>query len=501
MKILYIPLDERPCNYEIPQMVVESKHEIELIVPPIEYLGNKKKSADLDQLWDYVNENIKDVDAAVLNIDMLLFGGLIPSRVHNLNDDVVDGYFNNLKNLKSLNPKLNLYVSECIMRSPQYDSSDEEPDYYADYGRALHRNAFLKDKKEREELTEKENKELNEISIPKEIQEDYEWRRDFNLSYNLQVAGLVKEGLIDFLVIPQDDSAEFGYTAIAQKEVVTYLSDNNLESRVNIYPGADEVGTSLLARCLNDYHKRKTAVYAFYSSTLGPTIIPNYEDRPMNENLKYHLDVTNSYLVDNPSDADFILAINSPGKIMEEAFNQSTRDISYTSFRNLLYFVKEIERYIEQGYKVSICDSAFSNGGDLQLIKFLDERDLLDKLLAYAGWNTNSNTLGTVLGSSIYGYDEASSNHYHHLVYRLLEDVFYQSYARQEVDKNYLPKLGISYYDFQDKQAMVESKIGELIKVRYNNLNVSRTLPIEKLEITLPWSRMFEIGMDIKIKH
>lgn len=219
----------------------------------------------------------------------------------------------------------------------------------------------------------------------------------------------------------------------------------------------------------------------------------------MHENLKYHLSVTNSYLVDNPKDADFILAINSPGKIMEEAFYQDSRDISYTSFRNLSYFVEQIERFIEDGYKVSICDSAFSNGGDLQLIKFLDEKSLYDKLIGYAGWNTNSNTLGTVLGMSIYGFDENNNNHHHHLIYRLLEDVYYQSFARQKVVDEYLPKLEISYYDFKDKQDLVEEKIEELLILRYNELNISKRLPINNLDVNMPWKRMFEIGMDLDL--
>lgn len=501
MKVLYVPLDERPCNYEIPQHIVRGNDEVNLIIPQIDLLGEKKRSAPMEKLWAFVNEKIEDVDAAVLSIDSLLFGGLIPSRIHHLDDHTVSRYLDNLRNLKKLNPKLKIYAFECIMRSPQYDSSEEEPDYYEDYGYVLHRKAYLEDKKNRDGLNDKEKIELEEIKIPKEIINDYEWRRNFNLKYNLEVAKLVDEDLIDFLVIPQDDSSEYGYTAIAQKEVVNYLTEYNLESKINIYPGADEVGSSLLARCLNDMKKRETKVYAFYSSTLGPSIVPNYEDRPMHENLKYHIDVTGSVLVDKVEDADFVLAINSPGKVMEEAFDQSNRDITYTSHRNLLYFVKEIERYIEKGYPLAICDSAFSNGGDLQLIKFLDERNLLNKVLAYAGWNTNSNTLGTILSNSIYIFDQAEEKRYEHLVYRILEDVFYQSYVRQFVVNHYLSQLGISYYDFDDKQELVEAKIEELLEMRYNNLEMSNIIKLDSIEVWMPWKRMFEIGQRIKIKY
>lgn len=42
MKTLLIPLDERPCNYQYPQMIAQTNHQIELIVPPQSLLGNKK---------------------------------------------------------------------------------------------------------------------------------------------------------------------------------------------------------------------------------------------------------------------------------------------------------------------------------------------------------------------------------------------------------------------------------------------------------------------------
>ncbi|CAM3649550.1 DUF4127 domain-containing protein [Erysipelothrix urinaevulpis] len=500
MKILYIPLDERPCNYEIPQQIVKGNDAVELIVPPIELLGEKKISADIKKLWHFVEENISQVQGAVLSIDTLLFGGLIPSRIHHLSQEDVEWSINKIRNLKKLNPTLNLYAFECIMRSPQYDSSEEEPDYYETHGYALHRRAYLKDKENRDSLTDIEMKELKEIEIPENYLQDYEWRRDFNLNYNLEVARLVKEGILDFLVIPQDDSSEYGYTAIAQQKVVKYLSQHDLESKINIYPGADEVGTSLLARCLNDTKNRLTKVYAFYSSTLGPTIVPNYEDRPMHENLKYHLDVTQSMLVNSPEEADFILAINAPGKVMEEAFDQQNRDITYTSHRNLLYFVKEINRLIDKGYQVSICDSAFSNGGDLQLIKYLDEFELFDKLLAYAGWNTNSNTLGTVLGSSIYFFDQAYENRHEPIIYRLLEDGFYQAEVRQEIVNAYLPIHGLSYYNFKDKQALVEEEIAKLIQIRYNELKLAQVIKIETINVWMPWKRMFEVGLNLKIK-
>ena len=39
-----------------------------------------------------------------------------------------------------------------------------------------------------------------------------------------------------------------------------------------VYPGADEVGFTLLARAYNDYHQLTPKVYVHFASTFGPQI-------------------------------------------------------------------------------------------------------------------------------------------------------------------------------------------------------------------------------------
>lgn len=169
------------------------------------------------------------------------------------------------------------------MRTPKYSSSDEEPDYYEHWGRELFLRAYLLDKEKREKLTEDEAKQLSEIQekLPKEHIEDYETRRVFNSNMNLQMLDLVQEGVLTFMSIPQDDSSEFGYTAIDQSAVVTKREQLRLYKKVHMYPGADEVGATLLARVYNDLKGQKPKIFPIWSSTLGPQLVPMYEDRPL----------------------------------------------------------------------------------------------------------------------------------------------------------------------------------------------------------------------------
>ncbi|MGL4671520.1 DUF4127 family protein, partial [Cetobacterium sp.] len=82
-KILYVPLDERPCNYLFPTMIEKMSSEVDLIIPEKEMLSKKKVAADVDKLWDWVFHNAENSEYAILSLEMLIYGGLLPSRLHN----------------------------------------------------------------------------------------------------------------------------------------------------------------------------------------------------------------------------------------------------------------------------------------------------------------------------------------------------------------------------------------------------------------------------------
>jgi hypothetical protein len=136
MKTLFIPLDERPCNYIFPQLLVTHKTDVHICIPPIELLGHKKSPADTKKLSEFLISHVKDCDNLVLSIDMLLYGGLIPSRLHHLSEKEVNERLDIVHQIKNINPHIKIYAFHCIMRAPSYNSSEEEPDYYEDFGYA-----------------------------------------------------------------------------------------------------------------------------------------------------------------------------------------------------------------------------------------------------------------------------------------------------------------------------------------------------------------------------
>ena len=504
MKILYIPLDERPCNALYPIKAAQVNQDVEIISPEPELLGQKKTPGDPAALQDFVREHFAQCDCGVFSAEMLLYGGLLPSRLHHFTEADLKGYREFLEDLHADYPEKKIYFSNLIMRTPRYNSADEEPDYYEVYGERIFRYGWLKDKANREGLTPAETTEWEDLkdAIPEAVLKDYEARRAFNVEVNLLHIELVAAGVLTFLSIPQDDSAPYGYTALDQKRVYGAIADKRLKEKIMVYPGADEVGFTLLARAFHEYREEKPNLFVRYSSTLGPELVPLYEDRPMNESLKAHVMAAGFQLVDSIDQAEFILAYNTPGKVMEESWDQLTgKDITYDSYRHLLTFLSEIENDLAAGKKIALCDSAFANGGELELVQLLDEKRLLDHLMSYKAWNTNCNSLGSSLAALAFctgNYDPRKVQE--NMLHNLFEDLFYQAIIRMTITREVLPDLGLTYFDLKEQAPKIVKLVQEqMLALAQRELRHSFSKEYTITDLAFPWNRMFEIQCEIEI--
>jgi hypothetical protein len=136
--IMYVPFDNRPVSYEYVIDTVK-KGGFDILVPPEGDLAARTRSANPDQLWEWVFAHAKEADGVVVSADTLIYGGLVASRTHEISEEVLLQRTANFKKLKELNPSLRLYVFSTIMRSPHASSGGVEPAYYETYGPAIFR--------------------------------------------------------------------------------------------------------------------------------------------------------------------------------------------------------------------------------------------------------------------------------------------------------------------------------------------------------------------------
>ncbi len=494
-KVVLLPLDERPCNTKFPTALFESQ-QLHVVTP--ERMGWAKTPADTDELAQFLFRECRGADGLVVSMDMLLYGGLVPSRIHHISREELLRRLDTLRQLKRTYPSLRIFAFDCIMRCPTYSNSQEEPDYYGRCGAEIHAFGVARHKAmlgDAEQM--RREKELRQ-QIPAGDLEDYLSRRERNLSLNLAVLDLAQEGIVDFLAIPQDDAAPYGLTALDQQKIRTAIREKRLQSRVMLYPGADELGMTLLARMVNQIENRCPSVYPLYASAGAPFVIPPFEDRPLAETVRYQIAAAGCRPAACPEQADIIMAITAPAANITGAAHQNRLDFDYDVGRSLTPFFTELCFWMDAGKPVTICDNAYTNGGDLELLSMLDASGRMMDVAGYAGWNTSSNTMGTAIAQGVRYLDRGKDQVLlDFLALRYAEDFAYDSLIRQQVTAEDLPGLGLDYFTVDAVDGKAAACVCRRLQacIRERMPSIADHICIKGVK--MPWKRMFEADIDV----
>jgi hypothetical protein len=381
------------------------------------------------------------------------------------------------------------------MRCPSYDNADEEPDYYEHYGARLFAYGVAKHRVQLG-LAPEEEAETLKGQIPEAVLEDFEVRRAINRTLNMETVRYYTEGDLDALVFPQDDSAPLGYTAIDQMQIRRAIQEAGMTDEILLYSGADEVALSLTARMLNDMKGQHPRVYVKYAADAAKHMIPKYEGVRLSTTIGFHILSAGCIPVEQEEAADVIMVVTAADEQMEEAFDQPSISPHYNAERNMAEIMRYIRENLSKGKRVVLTDNAYSNGGELDFIRMLNKHGILMDVSAYAGWNTNGNTLGTVLAQAVYDFyygDTQQKKNF--LVERYLEDVGYCSYARGLVTKEISAEECNAFTTEEGALAVANRARKHLEEFKEHYLSsIADYLRIT--HVSMPWKRMFEVRLD-----
>ena len=492
-KILYIPHDNRPVVFEQTIQAIEGAG-YKVITPPNELLGNRDNLGDPEKLWEWLNKNTKkDIKAAIISSDSLLYGSLVASRKHNFEKEIIDERLELFKEFRKDHKKLPIYVFGSIMRTPRSAAASgyEEPDYYRNYGGNIFRYTALKDKLEMEGLSKRESKELAflEKLIPTRAIEDWMGRRKKNFSANEKLIDMTRQKIFNCLLLGRDDNAPYSQTHLENR----YLSRYGATIEKNIYQtisGIDEVGIILLTRAINDKSKKVPTVFVKYNWGRGPDTIPAYSDEKIDTTIDAEILALSAKRISNESSADLILTVNTnPRGLTFESGSSinDSRNISETK-----YIVDSVQEYVDAGKAVAVADISFANGSDNSLMEQLKDRNLLFKINAYAGWNTPTNSTGFVLSEGLLSKKMTATNKKDILITRYLDDWAYQANIREIISSQLDWMRGQGLYDsLDDKRERVSLNCSNLMNHFVEN-NLSGFGINKNLRVEFPWNRMFE---------
>ena len=438
MKIGFVPIDNRPVCYTLPKLIAGIDENIELYLPNREWLGDLTKYANTEKIFDWL-KNLPKLDAIVLSLDTVAYGGLISSRRCT---DTYEEIKEKIEKLKEILSEKNakIYAFSSIMRISNNNINEEEKDYWAQYGKKIFNYSYCIDKFGT--MCKKE--------IPDEILEDYLQTRNRNFEINKIYLEWQKEGFFETLVFSKDDCAEYGFN-VQEAKALEKLGGF-------VKTGADEIPLSLLSRAIQGEIK----IAPIFLEPEYKNLISNYEDISIEKSVLGQIDLAGCKVTDIDS-ADILLFINNfidhQGEIVMQVNTEPFKGIWQTPSKPYM-----------------IADVRFANGADNNLVRQFEEFD--EKFYGYSAWNTSANTLGSLIcGAKIkFLAQKYNQDAFDRLqTTRLLDDWAYQANVRQTK-----PNL----QHLKSEMQKYENKVARLTNKEYN------------INYKFPWNRLFEVEIE-----
>ena len=407
MKICFIPIDKRPVCYNLAKDIAAIDENIELFIPPREFLGDLTRSAGVNEIIEWI-ENIPECDAMVISLDTIAYGGLIPSR---RSPDSIDKIKIRLNRLKPLLEGKKVYAFSSIMRISNNNYNEEEKEYWKDWGKKIFEYSYSG---------------VND-GIPQAILDDYLATRKRNFEINKTY---LNWGL-NTLIFSKDDCAPKGFNVDEAREL------ERLGAKTKT--GADEIPLTLLARAI----EKEIKVFVEFTEPDYKDCISNYEDVSIEKSVQGQLELGGFTQVQTREEADVILIVNNfIEKQGEHVMGWTTQPFRKT-------FTPPDKPY-------EISDVRYANGADNDFVEQLLPQIDLKNFYGYAGWNTSANTIGSLLAGvkvrwNAGKYNEAAFKRLQ--IIRFLDDWAYQANVRGMIENP---------CDIQDLMKPYEIKLAEI---------------------------------------
>lgn len=437
MNIAFVPIDNRPVCYTLPAQICAADTGINLFMPEREWLGDLKKFADVDKIFQWLKD-LPSADAVILPLDTVAYGGLISSR---RSTDTFDKIYKRIEKLKDILSEKNakIYAFSSIMRISNNNINEEEKEYWNKWGKKIFNYSFCMDKFGT----------VCKNEVPSDILDDYlaTRRRNFEINKTYLQWG----NFFDTLVFSKDDCAEYGFNVQEAREL------EKLGGFVKT--GADEIPLTLLARSI----KGKLKVSPIFLEPEYKNLISNYEDVSIENSVRGQLELAGCEVCE-PQDADILLYVNN----FKERQGEIVMKVPAAPYDGL--WQKPDKPYM-------IADVRYANGSDNAFVEKLFEKDFDDNFYGYSAWNTSANSLGSLICAAkvkyfAKNYNDAAFKKLQTV--RFLDDWAYQANVRQQLSK---PDEIL----VEQKMKPFENRIFEKLGVKYD------------ISYKFPWDRLFEV--------
>lgn len=491
LKVAYIPIDNRPVNFDRVKMLAKSVG-FELLMPEEDTfrtaLDNMKPNkngstyGDREKLLEWLKETDKTCDYFVLSLDQLLSGGLVASRWLDNTDLTFE--FEVADYIIELAKNNTVVLFDTVMRLASTVN-------YHGYQMTEYNNLRSYGSVARLTLTG------NELTVDNIIAGYKYGENGKKISTPLSDKAVDKYlasrtrklKLIDYILSKSLEDLEYCYIGVDDSSTTTNIQtneinliSNKLEDNGAIYAGTDELGLMGITRIVTKlYGSAKVGVTYFGNSK--NQIADEFDFASLEYEIENHISSLGCTVVDGGKGEVEVLVIT------KNAGNDQAAKLVDKAFE-----------LVESKKPVIIIDPNSKNADFLQK-QLLTREFPLSMLLGYSNWNTAANAMGIALSNGIsrYTYLANCSNitrqsHRGFLeasTFGFLKDISYKYYGFSIENPNVS-----GYGSYAD---IVKQINGSTMITSLSPYTVSKHETVSVSNFRYPWERTFEMTFDVKV--
>ena len=288
-------------------------------------------------------------------------------------------------------------------------------------------------------------------------------------------------GLVDEVVIGLDDARPYGMANLLHREAAQVVAGRGLSGRVHAHYGADEIGFLLIAREALRRAGLRPQIAVEYGEAGSEAAMLPYEGASLGHSVGQKLTLLG--------------AVPAGPGAGQRLFVHTARDGAAS--RRLL---ERMAAAYGRGESVALADVTSTGGRDRALVERLSRRVPLTEV-AYAGWNTASNAVGTTL--ALAGVRElqslAGASEHQALALQAFQAVRYAHdlvfQDRREELTAWARHRGIDPDRFgPGRRAMARHLQGSVLPEALACLDRFHRGPVGVARDTFPWERTFDLS-------
>ena len=487
-------MDDRPVTLQLPVLLGRIAGQ-PVIAPPRALLGRYLTPGSPDEIIAWLNGRAPARPSAyVVSTDMLVYGGLLASRVPGTTYEAAYFRIRDLARLRQRNPRAWFAAFGTVMRLAPTGVPAIGPgtNYFAagPIWQDLWEYAKLHDPL----LPSEEARAAQLRALAGPAFDEYVADRARDLAVDRLLIRAAASAVFDRLVLGQDVAGPVGIDVPDRAVLEADIAQEGASASADIEPGADELGMALVAHALARQARWTPRIAVRYSTPDGALAQDPLEYGPVSVAIGHLITLCGG--TEDDANPEIVFYLRVPGTTAAE-------DDA---------LVAAMRADADAGRSVALADISFlAGGGDpgyAQQGAFAQKilaNGLASRLDAYASWNTNANTDGTALAEAIAAgagrrlgtYDDLAHREFTFM--RFVDDYAYHvnvrpllnaQLAARNVDHMILLPPDATLVA-QENRALLWNDAQAILQQLYPKYHIAA------MQITLPWDRTFETEIDV----